>query len=64
MSDQAKAPRVKVTSLWSNEMKNGGTYLSGSNGSVRYSIWPNGYKEKESDPTHVLYIEGVTKKAE
>ena len=63
MSDQQqRQPRVKITSLWTNEMKDGKKYLSGSNGSVRYSIWPNGYKEKDSDPSHVLYVEQVQKK--
>ena len=55
---------MKVSGLWVNETKGGETYLSGSNGSVRYSIWPNGYKTKETDPTHVLYVEQVQKKTD
>ena len=64
MSEQQKTPRVKVSGLWVNETKGGETYLSGSNGSVRYSIWPNGFKTKETDSTHVLYVEQVQKKTD
>ena len=53
-----------MSGLWTNEMKSGEKYLSGSNGSVRYSIWPNGYKEKDTDPSHILYLEPVQKKRE
>lgn len=65
MSEQQQLPpRVRISGLWQSETKKGQTYWSGSNGSVRYSIWPNGYAEGENDPTHVLYIEPVTKKKE
>ena len=30
--------------------------------SPRYSIWPNSFKEKDTDPTHVLYVEAPLKK--
>ena len=56
-----KAPRVKITGLWANETKNGVRYLSGGK-SPRYSIWPNSFKEKDTDPTHVLYVEAPLKK--
>lgn len=63
MADQQQQqPRVKISGLWSNTTKNGQEYLSGSNGSVRYSIWPNGYAQGPNDPTHVLYLEQVQKK--
>jgi hypothetical protein len=65
MADQQQQqPRVKVSGLWTNKTRSGDTYLSGSNGSVRYSIWPNGYAKGESDPSHVLYIEAVAKRPE
>jgi len=59
---QQQTPRVKISGLWQNETRNGQTYWSGSNGSVRWSIWPNGYANGEKDPTHVLYCEPVQKK--
>ena len=53
--------REKVTGLWANEWTNtkGETvrYLTGKSDGVKYSIWPNGFKEKENDPTHVLFKE-------
>ena len=62
MSDQQKTPRVKISGLWVNETKDGQQYMSGANGTTRYSIWPNGFKEKETDPSHVLYVEPVQKR--
>ena len=56
-----KSPRVKITGLWANETKDGIRYLSGGK-SPRYSIWPNSFKEKDTDPTHVLYVEAPLKK--
>ena len=56
-----KSPRVKITGLWANETKDGVRYLSGGK-SPRYSIWPNSFKEKDTDPTHVLYVEAPLKK--
>ena len=58
-----KSPRVKISGLWAGETKDGVRYLSGGNGSVRYSIWPNGYKDQdENQPSHVLYVEQAKKK--
>jgi len=54
-----------MSGLWKSETSNGTTYLSGSNGSQRWSIWPNGFKEdNDKAPTHILYVEQVQKKAE
>ena len=65
MSDQAKNPRVKISGLWVGEAKDGTRYLSGGNGSQRWSIWPNGYKEENSNaPSHILYVEQQQKKEE
>ncbi|QNI89558.1 hypothetical protein SynROS8604_02942 [Synechococcus sp. ROS8604] len=62
MANQEQTPRVKISSLWTNETKDGKKYLSGGNGSIRYSIWPNGFKEKDTDPDWVLYVEQAKKK--
>ena len=64
MSDQKQA-RIKMSGLWKNETKDGTVYLSGSNGSQRWSIWPNGYRDgNDKAPTHVLYVEQVVKREE
>ena len=65
MADQQQQqPRVKISGLWTNTTKTGQEYWSGSNGSVRYSIWPNGFAKGPNDPSHVLYVEQVVKKAD
>ena len=61
---QQQQPRVKISGLWTNQTKGGQEYWSGSNGSVRYSIWPNGFATGPNDPSHVLYVEQVVKKAD
>ena len=58
-----KSPRVKISGLWAGETKDGVRYLSGGNGSVRYSIWPNGFKDQgENQSSHILYVEQAKKK--
>ena len=64
MSEQQKNTRVKMTGMWASETKDGVRYLSGGNGSQRWTIWPNSFKEKESDPTHILYVEQAKKREE
>ena len=61
---QQQQPRVKISGLWTNTTKTGQEYWSGSNGSVRYSIWPNGFAKGPNYPSHVLYVEQVVKKAD
>lgn len=61
---QQQQPRVKISGLWTNTNRAGQEYWSGSNGSVRYSIWPNGFATGPNDPSHVLYVEQVVKKAD
>ena len=61
---QQQQPLVKISGLWTNQTKGGQEYWSGSNGSVRYSIWPNGFAKGPNDPSHVLYVEQVAKKAD
>lgn len=54
-----------MSGLWLNKAKDGTSYLSGSNGSQRWSIWPNGYREgNDKAPTHILYVEQVQKREE
>ena len=57
----ANPNRDKVTGLWVREWVNpqGETvrYMTGKSDGMSYSIWPNGFKEKETDPTHVLFKE-------
>tara|TARA_R100000781_G_scaffold72974_1_gene45612 strand:+ start:610 stop:837 length:228 start_codon:yes stop_codon:yes gene_type:complete len=59
----ANPNREKLSGLWANEFTNkeGETirYMSGSSDGVKYSIWPNGYKENDNQPSHVLYRESV-----
>lgn len=64
MSEQQKSTRVKMTGLWASSTKDGTRYLSGGNGSQRWSIWPNNFKQGENDPTHILYVEQAQKKVD
>ena len=61
---QQQQPRVKISGLWTNTTKTGQEYWSGSNASVRYSTWPTGFATGPNDPSHVLYVEQVVKKAD
>ena len=45
---------IRLGGLWKNETKDGKTYLAGSFGGARLMIFPNGYKEKDSDPDYVV----------
>ena len=47
---------VRLGGLWKNQSKDGKTYLSGTFGGARVMIFPNGYKEKDSDPDFILNI--------
>jgi hypothetical protein len=46
---------VRLGGLWKNE-KNGKTHLGGSLGQAKILIFPNGFKEKDTDPDFILYI--------
>ena len=60
-----QSPRVKLSGLWKGKTDKGVIYLSGGNGSTRYSIWPNGFKDEgENQPEYILYVEQAQKKAE
>ena len=47
---------TRVCGLWKGQTKDGKTYLSGTFGGARVMIFPNGYKEKDSDPDFILNI--------
>jgi hypothetical protein len=49
--------KIRVTGLWKNTSKNGGTYLKGSLSPVTpVLIMPNDYKKGEKDPDFFLYF--------
>ena len=56
ISVNEKKSKVQLTGLWKKEGKNG-SFLAG-NLNVRSSllIFPNGYKQKDSDPDYIAYI--------
>lgn len=57
--NHALQSRVKLSGLWQNQTRAGKTYWSGSNGTIRYSIWENEFAKGPKDPTHSLYMEAV-----
>ena len=54
MTDHSKT-LVKLTGLWKNE-REGRMHLGGSLGSSRLLIFPNRFKEKQSDPDYIAYL--------
>lgn len=54
--DTNTSDMVRIGGMWKNETKQGKTYLAGSFGGARLMVFPNGYKEKDSDPDYVLCI--------
>ena len=61
--DNSTNDMVRIGGMWKNETKQGKTYLAGSFGGARLMVFPNGYKEKDSDPDYVLCIsQGQSKK--
>lgn len=52
-----KTPKIRFAALWSNTSQDGKTtYLSGPLGDVRLLIFPNGYKQKPTDPDFIAYV--------
>ena len=51
--------QIKLSGLWLNETKNGQKYFSGKNDGFKYTIFKNGFKEKESQPDYILYREPI-----
>ena len=45
----------KLSGLWLNETKNGQKYFSGKNDGFKYTIFKNGFKEKDNQPDYILY---------
>ena len=57
--------KIKLGGLWKNESKDGKTYLSGSfTYGTKILIFPNGFKESEKDPDHIMYLAKTEKKAQ
>lgn len=54
--------KVKLGSLWANEMKNGDTYMSGNFGDAKILIFPNSFKKESKHPDYVIYIASREKK--
>ena len=63
MSDNNNV-KIPLGGLWANQMKDGSMYFSGSLGQGKIVIFPNGYKEKETDPDYKMYICPKPKKNE
>lgn len=55
MSEEKKLARIKVAALWKN-VKDGTEYLSGNWGEARILIFPNGFKERETQPDSYMYL--------
>lgn len=47
---------IRLTGLWENKSQEGGTYLVGRMGSVRFLVFPNKWKRSERAPDHYLYL--------
>jgi len=54
--------RIKLTGLWKNQLEDGTEFLTGTLGSARISIWPNGYKTEDKHPDLNMYLEERPKK--
>lgn len=54
MKDDKKIP---LTGLWKKTTKNGMEFLSGNlSPKASLLIFPNGYKQKETDPDYYIYL--------
>lgn len=56
--------KIPLGGLWANQMKDGSMYFSGSLGQGKLVIFPNGYKEKDTDPDYKMYLCPKAKKNE
>lgn len=54
--------KVKLGSLWSNEAKNGTTFLSGNLGDAKILVFPNSFKREAKHPDFIIYIASREKK--
>ena len=57
-----KSTKIPLGGLWANQMKDGSMYFSGSLGQGKIVIFPNGYKDKDSDPDYKMYLTEKQKK--
>ena len=64
MSDSNSNVKIPLGGLWANSMKDGSMYFSGSLGQGKLVIFPNGYKEKDTDPDYKMYLAPKQKKNE
>lgn len=56
---------VRIGGLWVNEDSSGKKYLGGNLGShARIRIIKNGFKQKDSEPDYIMYIEDSNKTSE
>jgi hypothetical protein len=55
---------IKITSLWKNKTKDGGTYLSGYLGDLRLMVFPNKHKKEDKHPDFNVYVAAKDKPAE
>ena len=54
MSDK-KSDLIEIGGLWENDGK-GGKYLSGKLGRAKLLVFPNKFKEKDSQPDYRMYV--------
>ncbi len=55
-SNNGNSGMVRLGGLWKNTSKDGKTYLAGTFGGARVLIFPNGFKEKETDPDFIINL--------
>tara|TARA_R100001463_G_scaffold40684_1_gene86134 strand:- start:964 stop:1230 length:267 start_codon:yes stop_codon:yes gene_type:complete len=49
--------KIKLTGLWQNEMKDGGSYLNGTLGTAKVLVFKNTYKQEGSnEPDYNMYL--------
>lgn len=56
MPNQQQSAMISITGLWLSTDKNGQKYMAGNCGGVRYWVFKNKNKEKDSDPDYLLKI--------
>lgn len=52
--------RIRIGGLWDHQGDKGG--MGGNFGQLRIDIWPNGYKNKATDPDWIVYIKQADKR--
>jgi len=54
--------KIKFGGLWSNEAKNGTTYLIGNFGDAKILVFPNSFKREPKHPDFIVYFASREKK--